>query len=133
MVTSITPFLMFQDGVADDAMAFYDSLFPNAEVLEVERYGPDEQGPEGSVKVALFRLGAQRVKCIDSPVRHAFDFTPSFSFFVECQSEDEIITLYGMLAEGGAVLMPLDNYGFSQRFSWVTDRFGVSWQLNLAD
>ncbi|MEI3851277.1 MULTISPECIES: VOC family protein [unclassified Ensifer] len=125
MVASVTPFLMFQDGAAEAAMAFYMSLFPNAEVL-------GEQGPEGSIKVALFRLGAQRVKCIDSPVKHAFDFTPSFSFFVECQSEDEIITLATMLAEEGAVLMPLDNYGFSQRFSWVNDRFGVSWQLNLA-
>jgi predicted 3-demethylubiquinone-9 3-methyltransferase (glyoxalase superfamily) len=124
---------MFQDGMAEAAMAFYVSLFPNAEVLEIEHYGPGEQGPEGSIKVALFRLGAQRVKCIDSPVKHAFAFTPSFSFFVECQSEDEIITLATMLAEGGAVLMPLDNYGFSQRFTWINDRFGVSWQLNLAD
>ncbi|MEI2296501.1 VOC family protein [Ensifer sp. MJa1] len=132
MVTSVTPFLMFQNGVAELAMAFYVSLFPNAEVLEVERYGPGEQGPDGSVKVALFRLGDQRVKCIDSPVRHAFDFTPSFSFFVECQSEDELISLATPLAEGGMVLMPLDNYGFSQRFTWVSDRFGVSWQLNLA-
>lgn len=132
MVASVTPFLMFQDGMAEAAMAFYISLFPNAEVLEIEHYGPDEQGPEGSVKVALFRLGAQRVKCIDSPVKHAFDFTPSFSFFVECQSEDEIITLATMLVEDGAVLMPLDNYGFSQRFTWINDRFGVSWQLNLA-
>ncbi|MCK3776237.1 VOC family protein [Ensifer sesbaniae] len=133
MVASVTPFLMFQDGVAEQAMAFYISLFPNAEVLEIEHYGPGEQGPEGSIKVALFRLGAQRVRCIDSPIKHAFDFTPSFSFFVECQSEDEIITLATMLAEGGTVLMPLDNYGFSQRFTWVNDRFGVSWQLNLAD
>lgn len=133
MVASVTPFLMFQGGVAEAAMAFYISLFPNAEVLEIEHYGPGEQGPEGSVKLALFRLGAQRVKCIDSPVKHAFDFTPSFSFFVECQSEDEIITLASMLAEDGAVLMPLDNYGFSRRFTWVNDRFGVSWQLNLAD
>ena len=132
MVASVTPFLMFQDGVAEQAMAFYISLFPNAEVLEIEHYGPGEQGPEGSIKVALFRLGAQRVRCIDSPVKHAFDFTPSFSFFVECQSEDEIITLATMLAEGGAVLMPLDNYGFSSRFGWVGDRFGVTWQLNLA-
>lgn len=132
MVTSITPFLMFQDGVAEAAMAYYVSLFPNAEVLEVERYGPDEQGPAGSVKVALFQLGTQRVKCIDSPVKHAFDFTPSFSFFVECQSEDEILVLSAALAEDGSVLMPLDDYGFSRRFTWVNDRFGVSWQLNLA-
>lgn len=133
MVASVTPFLMFQGGMAELAMTFYASLFPNAEVLEIERYGTGEEGPDGSIKTALFRLGAQRVKCIDSPIRHAFDFTPSFSFFVECESEDELITLATALVEGGSVLMSLDNYGFSQRFTWVSDRFGVSWQLNLAD
>lgn len=133
MVASVTPFLMFQGDVAETAMAFYVSVFPDAEVLEIERYGPGEQGSEGSVKFAVFRLGAQRIKCIDSPVKHAFDFTPSFSFFVECQSEDEVIVLATALAEDGAVLMPLNNYGFSQRFAWVSDRFGVSWQLNLND
>lgn len=76
MVAAVTPFLMFQgSNRAETAMALYVSLFPDAEILSIERYGPGEQGAEGSVKVAAFRLGGQTVKCIDSPVSHAFDFT----------------------------------------------------------
>ena len=70
--------------------------------------------------------------CIDSHVKHSFTFTPSISIFVECADEIEQQRAFTQLAEGGSVLMPLDNYGFSARFGWVNDRFGVSWQLNLA-
>jgi predicted 3-demethylubiquinone-9 3-methyltransferase (glyoxalase superfamily) len=68
---------------------------------------------------------------IDSPAKHAFTFTPSFSFFVETESEDELRRLAAALGEGGSVMMPLGDYGFSRLFTWVSDRFGVSWQLNL--
>lgn len=68
----------------------------------------------------------------DSWVKHAFSFTPAVSLFVECESESEIDRLNAALGEGGSSLMPIDNYGFSRRFAWVNDRFGVSWQLNLA-
>ena len=71
-------------------------------------------------------------KVIDSPVKHAFTFTPAISIFVECESEAELDTAFGKLSEGGAVLVPVGNYGFSARFGWLTDRFGVSWQLNVA-
>ena len=54
------------------------------------------------------------------------------SLFVECASDAELDTAFGRLAEGGNILMPLNNYGFSTRFGWLTDKFGVSWQLNLA-
>lgn len=69
--------------------------------------------------------------CIDSPVKHGFTFTPSISLFVECESAAELDGAFQQLAAGGQVLMPLDDYGFSARFGWATDRFGVSWQLNL--
>jgi len=126
----IQPFLMFQ-GDAEAAMKFYVSLFGGAEIVEIARYGPGKSGPEGSVKLAQFSLCGQTVKCIDSPIKHAFSFTPAFSFFVDCESEAEIDRLFGELSDGGQVLMPIDNYGFSRRFAWVSDRFGVSWQVNL--
>jgi predicted 3-demethylubiquinone-9 3-methyltransferase (glyoxalase superfamily) len=81
---------------------------------------------------AHFAFAGQSVMCIDSPVKHEFDFTPSFSFFVECESEEEIDRLVAALGEDGALLMPPDDYGFSRKFAWLNDRFGVSWQLNLA-
>jgi predicted 3-demethylubiquinone-9 3-methyltransferase (glyoxalase superfamily) len=70
--------------------------------------------------------------CIDSPVKHPFSFTPSMSLFVDCESEAELEAVFVQHSTGGSVLMPLDNYGFSTRFGWVNDRFGESWQLNLA-
>lgn len=132
MAHAVTPFLMFQGGVADAAMQFYVSLFEDSAIEHVDRYGPGEQGPEGSIKRAEFTVAGQTVYCIDSPIAHAFGFTPSFSLFAECETLDELERAFGQLAEGGSVLMPLDDYGFSRRFGWVTDRFGVSWQLNLA-
>lgn len=130
MATTIRPFLMFQ-GDAEAAMDFYVSLFPDARVDDIMRYGPGQPGPEGSVMKASFTLGDQSFICIDSPVQHAFGFTPALSLFVTCASEDQLDQLYAALSEGGGVLMPLSNYGFSRKFGWVNDRFGVSWQLNL--
>ena len=65
-------------------------------------------------------------------MKHTFSFTPAFSFFVDCASEEEIRRVYAALAAGGAELMPLGEYGFSRKFGWINDRYGVSWQLNLA-
>jgi predicted 3-demethylubiquinone-9 3-methyltransferase (glyoxalase superfamily) len=76
-------------------------------------------------------VGGQTVLCTDSAIQHAFTFTPSFSFFMTCESESQLVNLFSALSDRGAVLMPLDDYGFSKRFAWVNDRFGVSWQLNL--
>lgn len=131
MDSKVQPFLMFH-GKAEEAMNFYVSLFPGGEVLEVTRYGADQAGAEGWVMRARFSIGSQTILCIDSPVKHDFTFTPAFSLFVECESEEELQRLYSSLAEGGVALMPLNNYGFSRQFGWVNDRYGVSWQLNLA-
>lgn len=131
MANSIQPFLMFE-GKAEEAMSFYVSLIPGSEIVEVTRYGAGGPGKEGSVMRATFRVADQTVMCIDSPVHHAFTFTPAFSFFVECTDEEEVRRLASALGEGGSELMPLGNYGFSRLFAWVNDRFGVSWQINLA-
>lgn len=130
-MTRLRPFLMFQKQNAEAAMNFYISLFPAAKVTAIQRYGAEGPGPEGTVMRADFIVAGQDVICIDSPAKHAFEFTPSFSFFVDCESEAELRRLHAALAEGGAEMMPVNNYGFSQLFAWVQDRFGVSWQINL--
>jgi predicted 3-demethylubiquinone-9 3-methyltransferase (glyoxalase superfamily) len=126
----VATLLMFE-GRAEEAMNFYVSLFGNSKITDVERYGPNEPGPEGSVKYASFNINGYQLMCIDSPIKHAFTFTPSISIWVTCVDEAELNRAYDQLSAGGQIMMPLDNYGFSQKFGWVSDRFGVSWQLNL--
>ena len=128
---TIHPFLLFE-GKAEEAMNFYLSLFPQAKILDIQRYGANSPGPEGSVKKASFSIGNQTVLCTDSFVKHGFSFTPAFSFFVDCALEEEIRRIHSALAVDGSELMPLGEYGFSRKFAWVSDRYGVSWQLNLA-
>lgn len=130
MAHSVTPFLMFE-GRAQEAIDLYTGLFPGASVDSIERYGPGEPGPEGTIRVASFTLAGQRVMVIDSPAPHEFTFTPSFSFFVECAGTEEQDVLFAALSQDGAVMMPPNDYGFSKRFCWVSDQFGVSWQLNV--
>lgn len=130
MTARVQPFLMFE-GKAEEALNFYFSLIPDSKFTSVTRYGPEGPGPDGSIMVATATIGGMAVMASDSYVKHAFSFTPSLSLFLTCADEAEIERLSAALAEGGGVLMPLDNYGFSRRFAWVNDRFGVSWQLNL--
>lgn len=126
----ITTFLMFA-GQAEEALQLYTSLFEDSEIVSISRYGDAGPGAPGSVETAVVRLAGQEFMCIDSPIEHDFTFTPAMSLFVTCASEEELERLFERLSSGGSVLMPLDAYGFSRRFGWVADRFGVSWQLNL--
>ncbi|MFY0571352.1 VOC family protein [Archangium lansingense] len=132
MASRVSTFLMFE-GKAKEAMTFYVSLFKDASVTSIKRYGPGEPGTEGSVMMASFSLNGQRFMCIDSSVKHAFTFTPATSIFVDCESEAEIDTVAAKLSEGGQVLMPLGEYPFARKFIWLADRYGVSWQLSLTN
>lgn len=131
-MTTARPFFMFQDGKAQAALDLYLATFPDSGVVRIERYAHGEPGLAGTIKVAVFKLCGREFMCSDSPIRHNFTFTPANSTFVEFDSVSELDRIFGLLAEGGGILMALDNYGFSPRFGWVNDRFGVSWQLNLA-
>jgi predicted 3-demethylubiquinone-9 3-methyltransferase (glyoxalase superfamily) len=129
-MSKVTPFLMFE-GNAEEAMNYYISLIEDSEITTITRYGANQSGEEGTVMHATFSLKGQEFMCIDSNVKHAFTFTPSFSIFITCDSEEELDRLYENLSSGGSSLMPLDNYGFSKKFGWIVDKFGVSWQLTL--
>jgi predicted 3-demethylubiquinone-9 3-methyltransferase (glyoxalase superfamily) len=129
-MSKVTPFLMFK-GNAEEAMTYYTSLIKNSEITNITRYGANDVGDEGTVMQATFRLNNQEFMCIDSNVEHAFTFTPSFSIFLDCDSEGEVDCLYEELSKSGAVLMALQDYNFSKKFGWVVDKFGISWQINL--
>jgi predicted 3-demethylubiquinone-9 3-methyltransferase (glyoxalase superfamily) len=131
-MTSAVPFLMFQGGKGEEAIDFYVATVPDSRVVEIERFAAGEQGPEGTIKRARIVIAGQTVLVHDSFIRHQFDFTPSFSFFVDCDDEAAFDRLVAALSDGGYVLMPPDNYGWSRKFGWVSDRFGVSWQVDLA-
>lgn len=127
----IIPFLTFQKDDAEQAMNFYISLFENSKIIHIQRWGKDDPGKEGTVMHAEFELNGQRFMCSDSPPIHNWDFSPAVSNYVACETEAEIQNLFTKLSEDGTIAMPLNNYGFSKKFGWVIDRFGVSWQLNL--
>jgi predicted 3-demethylubiquinone-9 3-methyltransferase (glyoxalase superfamily) len=126
----VTTFLMFT-GQAEAAMNLYTSLFKQSAILNITRYGANEAGAEGSVQHATFTLNGQEFMCIDSNPVHAFTFTPSMSLYVRCATEEEIDSVFATLSQDGQILMPLGQYPFSQKFGWLSDRFGVSWQLSL--
>jgi predicted 3-demethylubiquinone-9 3-methyltransferase (glyoxalase superfamily) len=130
MAPTVTPFLMFE-GAAEEALELYASAFEDAEVLDVRRFGEDGAGKAGTIEAAFLRIGDQRIRLFDSPVEHAFGFTPAVSLFVELDSAEEVDAVFAKLSEGGGVLMPLEAYPFSPRFAWINDRFGVSWQLSV--
>lgn len=131
MARTVVTFLMFQ-GSCEEAITHYVELFADAELTRLERWGPDGQGVEGQVSAAEFTLAGHRLRAFDSPPVHAFTFTPSVSIFVDCDSEQEVDRLFDDLSTDGEVFMPLaTTYGFSTRFGWCADRWGVSWQLNL--
>ncbi len=131
MTQQITTFLTFQENNAEDAINFYVGLFDKSEILEILRHGKDGPGKEGTIMIAKFNLNGKEFICSDSFVKHEWTFTPAISMFVECKNEAELEKLFNKLSEGGKVFMKLDNYGFSQKFGWVGDKFGITWQLNL--
>ena len=129
MAESFYTCFMFE-GDAEEALEFYLSLFSDAAIITTQRFGPGEP-MTGELKLAHFRLGEHRILFTNSPNEHDFSFTPSASIFVMCRNAKELDRYAEALSKGGKYLMPPGEYGFSRRFGWVEDRFGISWQLNL--
>jgi len=138
-----TTFLTFvgdQCGKAKEAIDFYMSIFPNSDIKSITNYAEGEAGgtPE-LIKYGVFTLNGEDYMVSESNYNHAWSFTPAVSFFVACQSENEIENLFEKLSSnGGQVMVPLDNYdsgdyGFGKKFGWCEDKYGISWQVNLAE
>ncbi len=112
----ITPFLWF-DGRAEEAVNFYTAIFPNSKIVRMMRYGEAGPGPKGSVMSATFELQGQEFIALNGGPM--FTFSPAISFFVHCETQEEVDKFWEKLAEGGE----------KQRCGWLRDKFGVSWQV----
>ena len=119
------------DGRAEEAMNFYLSVFDGARITSLERFGPEGPGKPGTIYSAFLEVGGNRLRFFDSPMKHAFTFTPAISLFISGLDEAAQERIYTALSDQGQALMPLAEYPGIKRFAWVQDRFGVSWQLSL--
>jgi len=111
----ITPFLWF-DNNAEEAMNFYTSIFKNSRIVSVSRYG-DEAGQVGTVMTATFVLNGQEFMALNGGPH--FKFTEAISFFVHCETQEEVDELWEKLSAGGE----------KGQCGWLKDKFGVSWQI----
>ncbi|WP_346827433.1 VOC family protein [Serratia inhibens] len=129
-MSQVATFVMFQ-GDARQAIDLYSELFGSFKVQQLLHYYDETPDGQRRIKHASIDFDRQNLVFIDSPVSHDFSFTPAVSLHVNLATEAELERIFARLAEGGEVLMPLDDYGFSARFGWLNDRFGLSWQLNV--
>jgi len=120
---SATTFLMFQ-GQANEAIQQYKEWFKDLTVESLTYMENSQQ-----VAMAVLNLKGLKVMVNDSVIKHNFTFTPATSIFVECETLEEIDNLSAEVLVDGQALMPLGHYGFSEKFAWIQDRFGVSWQF----
>lgn len=121
----IVPHLWF-DKEAKEAAEYYASIFQNSEVTNVTTISGT---PSGNVDIVSFKLWGVAFTAISAGPM--FKINPSISFFVYCDSESEIERLYNKLIDGGFALMQLDKYPWSEKYAWVQDKYGVSWQLDV--
>ncbi len=112
----ITPFLWF-DGKAEEAASFYTSIFKNSKIVSTMRYGDAGPGPKGSVMSATFELDGQEFIALNGGPQ--FTFSPATSFFIKCETQEELNHFWEKLSAGGK----------KDRCGWLTDKFGVTWQV----
>jgi len=130
----ITPCLWF-DKEAEEAAMLYTSIFKNSKIGTVSRYGKEgfefHHMPEGTALIVTCELNDKKIMCLNGgPL---FKFNPSISFFVTCKSIDETNEIWNKLFEGGKALMPIDKYAWSERYGWLQDRFGLTWQISYSN
>lgn len=125
---SLAPFLTF-DGRSEEAMDFYQMIFPDAQRLSLIKIEDAQLGTIGKVLNGQMTIKGQLVMFMDMPPSQAVPFSWAMSLYVSCADEPEFDTIFAGLAKGGAVMMGPEPIMDLRKVSWVTDKFGVTWQL----
>ena len=132
MKRKIMPHLWY-DHQAEEAARFYTSAFDHSNITKVTRYpdaGNEVHGQAaGSVMTVDFELHGQSFSALNGGPH--FTFTPNISFYVTCETEEEVDKLWRKFSEGGTALMELGRYDWSAQYGWVQDRYGLTWQIAL--
>lgn len=128
--TTIIPFLTFP-GTAETAVNFYVAIFPNSKINEITRIENPEHGEVGKVLNLDFELDGLQFYALDMEKKYLPDFTWAISLYKECSVEEEFNTIFKLLSDKGQVLMGPEPIMDLKLATWVTDRFGVTWQLVL--
>jgi predicted 3-demethylubiquinone-9 3-methyltransferase (glyoxalase superfamily) len=120
------------DGQAEEAARFYTSIFPQSKMGDTLRYGKEgfeiHGRPENSVMLVEFELSGEKFVAINGgPL---FTFNPSISYFVVCETMEETDRTWNKLLEGGNVMMPFQKYDWSEKYGWLSDKYGLSWQIS---
>lgn len=125
MTQKIIPHLWYNKE-AKAAAEFYVSVFPDSKIKNIQQL---HNTPSGDVDIVSFSLAGLDFMSISAGPY--FKFTPAISFIVGCETREEIDGYWKKLSKGGKVLMPIDQYFFSERYGWIQDKYGLSWQLIL--
>lgn len=120
-MSKVTPFIWFENQ-AEEAMNYYVSVFPNAKIIDIERYAgdqgiPGEQELKGKVLTGVFEIMGQQFMCLDGGPQ--FKLSGAISFLVEFDDQAELDAVWDKLMDGGK----------PQQCGWITDKFGVTWQI----
>jgi predicted 3-demethylubiquinone-9 3-methyltransferase (glyoxalase superfamily) len=125
-MSRVTPFIWFTD-TAEEAMNFYASVFPDSKVGEIERYAgdqgiPGEQELKGKVLTGSFEIMGQQFMCLDGGKQPGFELNSAVSFLVEFENQEELDAVWEKLLDGGK----------PQQCGWISDKFGITWQITPA-
>lgn len=132
MDKKVYSFLTF-NGNAEEVVNFYTEIIPNSRIVSIVRIGESDRGETGKILNCIFELSGQTYIAMDMEKNYAPAFNWAFSLYYECSDEAEFDTIFNELSKNGTIIMGPEPVATEtikiRKATWVTDRFGVTWQL----
>ena len=126
----ITPCITYT-GSAEEAINYYVSIFPNSKIETIEYYKKGERGVEGKVSRAAFRLMDKLFMAFDMEESECPEHNWAISFYINCIDEIQFNSIFNKLSENGTVLMGPEAVSMYRMAAWITDKYGITWQILL--